>query len=110
MAVDGRVRGGLVVLRYTRFTLVEIASTGSQPIAGKLAGANVRVEPAAVSGAPGLWIEGAHQIAYLDRSGNLQTDTVRRSGPVLVWQRGAVTYRIEGLDRVGALAGAGTVH
>jgi hypothetical protein len=108
--VDDRVPGGLVVLRYPHFTLVEIASQGDMPVVGKLLPPGVRVDPMTVGGAPGFWVEGAHQIAYLDRSGRLQNDTVRRSGPVLVWQAGDVTYRIEGLDRVTAARIAASVH
>jgi hypothetical protein len=100
--VDRRVPGGLVVLRYPGFTLVEIASRGGVPVIGKFVEPGVRVDPATVGRDPGLWVAGAHQITYLDRSGRLQNDTVRRSGPVLVWTRGDVTYRIEGLDRQAA--------
>ena len=99
--VDRRVRGGLVVLGYTRFTLVEIAtSTNGQPVVGKLLDPAARAEPVTVDGRAGMWITGAHQIGYLDRSGNFTTDTVRRSGPVLLWAGTGVTYRIEGLDRL----------
>jgi len=103
--VDPRVRDGLVVLRYPRFTLVEIASRGENgPILLKLLG-GLPVENVTVVGVPGLWISGAHEVGYVDRDGNVRTDTVRRSGPVLLWQRGNVTYRIEGLDhRADALA------
>jgi hypothetical protein len=100
--VDGRIPGGLVVLRYPRFTLVEIASQGDVPIVGKLLGPGEHVDPVTVGGAPGFWVMGAHQVTYLDRSGRLRTDTVRRSGPVLVWTAAGVTYRIEGLDRPAA--------
>jgi hypothetical protein len=99
--VDRRVRGGLVVLGYARFTLVEIAtSTNGQPTIGKLLDPAARAEPVTVDGRPGMWITGAHQIGYLDRSGDFKTDTVRRSGPVLLWAGTGVTYRIEGLDRL----------
>ncbi|MDP9334357.1 MAG: hypothetical protein M3Q30_13795 [Actinomycetota bacterium] len=105
--VDRRVRGGLVALRYERFTLVEIAtSTNGPPIIGKLLDPAARAEPVTVNGRPGMWITGAHQIAYLDRSGKFETDTVRRSGPVLLWAGAGVTYRIEGL---APLADAQTV-
>ena len=94
--VDRRVPGGLIVLRYPRFTLVEIASEpGTVPI-GKFVDSTVHVEPATVSGREALWISGAHQISYLDRNGNFERDTVRRSGPVLLWTNAGVTYRIEG--------------
>jgi len=98
--VDRRVPGGLVALRYPRFTVVEIASVVNGPSIGKILDPNARVEPATVDGRPGLWIAGAHQIGYFDRSGNFATDTVRRSGPVLVWSGTGVTYRIEGLPRL----------
>jgi hypothetical protein len=98
--VDSRVRGGLVVLRYGRFTLVEIATDMHEPIIGKLLDPRARAEPVTVDGLRGTWIIGAHQIAYLDRSGKFKTDTVRRSGPVLLWAGGGVTYRIEGLSRL----------
>ena len=110
ITVDTRVPGGLVVLTYPRFTLVEIASQDGGPVAGKFVPPGVSVDPVTVGGDPGLWISGAHQVTYLDRSGRLQTDTVRRSGPVLLWTRAGVTYRIEGLDRVAAQRIGASVH
>jgi hypothetical protein len=109
--VDSRVRDGLIVLRYPRFTLVEIASRGENgPILRKMLGA-ASVENVTVAGVPGLWIAGAHEVAYVDRNGHVRTDTVRRSGPVLLWERGDVTYRIEGLHRLAdALAIARTLR
>ena len=97
--LDRRVRGGLVALRYERFTLVEIATDGNAAIVGKFLDPRARLESVMVAGAPGFWITGAHQIGYLSRSGNIETDTVRRSGPVLLWARDGVTYRIEGIAR-----------
>jgi hypothetical protein len=109
--VDRRVPDGLVVLRYPRFTLVEIASQGGNgPIVRKMLGA-VPVENVSVAGVPGLWISGAHEVGYVGRDGSIRTDTVRRSGPVLLWERGDVTYRIEGVDRrADALAIARTLR
>jgi hypothetical protein len=109
--VDRRVRDGLVVLRYPQFTLVEIASRGGNgPILLKMLGA-LPVEHVTVAGVPGLWISGAHEVGYVGRDGSVRTDTVRRSGPVLLWERGDVTYRIEGLDRLAdALAIARTLR
>ena len=105
------MRGGLVVLRYPRFTLVEIAGDEHGPTIGKILDPNARVEPVTVDGQPGLWIVGAHEVGYFDRSGNFATDTVRRSGPVLLWQRSGVTYRIEGLARLSdALRTARSLH
>jgi hypothetical protein len=98
--LDRRPPGGLVVLRYPRFTLVEIATSEPGAPLGKLVTSSARAEPVTVAGRPGLWIADAHEIGYLDRSGAFEIDTVRRSGPVLLWERAGVTYRIEGLARL----------
>ncbi len=111
VAVDARVPAGLVVLRYPRFTLVEVASRGdSRPILRKTL-ATARVVDVTVAGVPGMWITGPHIVGYVGRDGNFRTDTVRRSGPVLLWERGEVTYRIEGIDLLAdALAVADSLH
>jgi hypothetical protein len=104
---DARVPGGLVALRYRRFTILEIASDRNGATVGKFIDSQASVEPVTVAGWPGLWVTGAHQIGYLDRSGEVKTETVRRSGPVLMWARTGVTYRIEGattLARAQAIA------
>jgi hypothetical protein len=96
--VDPRVPGGLVSLTYGRFTLVEIATDPTQPpLLTKLVSASTPVQHVTVRGRPGLWIAEPHVIAYVDRSGRFVSDTMRKSGPVLLWERGGVTYRIEGL-------------
>ncbi len=98
--VDTGHRAPLVVLRYPRFTIVEVASSGNNgPVLRKVLG-SVPADDVAVNGVPGLWIKGAHEIGFLDRDGNFETDTVRRAGPVLLWEQGTVTYRIEGLTRL----------
>jgi hypothetical protein len=104
--VDRRVPGGLVALRYARFTLVELASyRDSPPQVMKTVDPAARIEPVTVNGKPGLWIVGAHEVGYRDRSGNFRTDTVRRSGAVLLWERAGVTYRIEGPTRLAEAKG-----
>ena len=101
--VDRAVPGGLVAMGYPRFTLVELTAYGGSPeIIAKLIDPSARVERVRVDGNPGLWITGAHVIAYQDRSGALAKDTVRRSGPVLAWVRAGVTLRIEGIGTLAA--------
>lgn len=96
VSVDRRVPGGLVVLTYDHFTLVEVASVQNQPpTLAKLVG-DAPVEHVTVNGREGLWIASPHRIAYLDRNGNYRPDTIRRTGPVLMWERDGVTYRVEG--------------
>ena len=103
VAVDRTVPGALVALGYPRFTLVEAVTDAANPRSiGKFVDPGVRVDYPSVNGSPGLWISGAHQIAFLDRSGRIRYNTVRRSGPVLIWERGGVTLRIEGFDSLAA--------
>ena len=103
MDLDRRVPGGLVALGFPRFTLVEVATGGENPtVIAKFIDRSARVDFVTVNGSPGLWIAGVHQIVFLDRAGRVETDTVRRSGPVLIWAHGGVTYRIEGLTSLAA--------
>jgi hypothetical protein len=103
VAVDRTVPGGLVALGYPRFTLVEVITDEANPRSiAKFVEAGVQVDYPTVNGSPGLWIGGAHKIGFFDRSGRVRSDTVRRSGPVLIWERGGVTLRIEGFDSLAA--------
>lgn len=49
-----------------------------------------------VAGAPAIWIGRPHELMYVDRAGEWRTETARLAAQSLVWQRGAVTYRLEG--------------
>jgi RNA polymerase sigma factor (sigma-70 family) len=49
-----------------------------------------------VNGSPALWIGGPHQLSYVDSVGLVHPTTARQAGPTLLWQNGAVAYRIEG--------------
>ncbi len=101
--LDRRVPGGLVALSYPGFTVVEIATDPLQPPPlYKLLAGETPTRQVTVNGEPGLWIPSIHEIGYRDRKGGFATDTVRRSGPVLLWQHAGVTYRIEGLRSLAA--------
>jgi hypothetical protein len=101
--LDRRVPGGLVALSYPRFTVVEIATDPIQPPPlYKLLAGQTPMQQVTVNGEPGLWIPSIHEIGYSDRKTGYATDTVRRSGPVLLWQHAGVTYRIEGLRSLAA--------
>ena len=98
VTVDHRVPGGLVTLDYPEFSVVEVASPPEAgPTLAKVLGPGSHVRAATVRGRPGLWITGTHhEIAYLDRDGNIRRDTARPTGHVLLWEEGGVTYRVEG--------------
>jgi hypothetical protein len=64
----------------------------------KLAGPETRVEPVTVSGEPGYWLAGApHSFLYRDPDGDVREETFRLAGNVLLWQRGELTLRLEGV-------------
>jgi hypothetical protein len=55
----------------------------------------------------GFWLARPHPLEYVDGTGREQTAQARTSGPCLVWQRGPVTLRLEGvagLDRAVEIA------
>jgi hypothetical protein len=91
--------GGAVSLRYgdadrPRVLVMELAGTVREFIR-KLVGTATPVEPVVVRGTAGWWIAGAHAFFYADRDGAFQRELVRLAAPVLLWERGGVTYRIE---------------
>jgi hypothetical protein len=107
VSVDSTIPGGLLIVRFGRFTLVEVGTSGDQiPVMTKIRGPGTDVEDVTVKGRPGLWLSGApHQIAMIDRDGEFRLDTVRQAGNVLIWMVEDVTFRIEGLaDKASALA------
>ena len=46
---------------------------------------------------PAVWIDGFHELSYVDQMGQVHPATIRVAGPTLLWQNGSVAYRIEGL-------------
>jgi hypothetical protein len=55
------------------------------------------VEEVGVGGEPGYWFSGApHFFTYRDASGNFTEERTRLAGNTLIWQRGALTLRLEG--------------
>jgi hypothetical protein len=59
----------------------------------------------------GLWLPTPHAVTYVDRTNTPRTDAARMAGPTLIWSRGAVTYRLEGVpDEPTALAIAESVR
>lgn len=62
-----------------------------------------------VSGRPALWLEGAHYVEFADATGHFGFEPARLAGRVLLWERGGVTYRLEGdltLDQARKIAEA----
>jgi hypothetical protein len=49
-----------------------------------------------VAGEPGFWLPQTHELVYADRFGTFQQERSRLAGATLIWQRGDVTFRLEG--------------
>jgi len=49
-----------------------------------------------VRDARGFWIGAAHDLTYVDRSGDEVRMTARLAGHSLIWESGGVTFRLEG--------------
>jgi hypothetical protein len=49
-----------------------------------------------VGGAPGVWIDGPHELIVVDRAGEVRVEPPRLATRTLVWQRDGVTLRLEG--------------
>lgn len=77
--------------------IIQFRATSELTPAVKEIGPGTRVEPVAVSGDTGFWIEGnRHVLRYRAPSGVAIEDRTRLVGDVLVWQGGELTVRIEG--------------
>jgi hypothetical protein len=92
-----RARPGLPATPQTGVALL-ISEFRAQPDEGyykKISIGQGNVEFLRVDGDPGYWIEGAHELSYVDPNGIPIQDTARLAGNVLLWQRGDLTLRIE---------------
>ena len=96
---EGFPPGGQLALAYPKgIFITEFLGTLRQEFLFKFIGPDARVEPVRVNGERGLWITGKpHQFAYADRTGAIRSDTVRTAGNVLLWRRGDVLLRLEGV-------------
>jgi hypothetical protein len=58
----------------------------------------------------GYWLSGPQVLTYVDRQGVARSAAARLAGPTLIWQLGAVAYRLEGIrDAATAIAVAASV-
>ena len=61
----------------------------------KIAGSATTVTPVLIDGSSGFFIEGAPHLLVRDPSGRERTLSPRLAGNTLVWDAGAITYRLE---------------
>jgi hypothetical protein len=94
--LDRSFEGGLVsfVSEEPRLVLTQFRGAAT-PYVEKSAGPGTRIEPVDVGGAIGYWLAGRrHVVVFQDASGEVRERRV--AGNVLLWERGGVTYRLEG--------------
>jgi len=104
---------GTVVVRWhgRRVLLSEFPSFGDTSLK-KLAVNATIIDPVAVNGRAGLWLQGGpHTLTYFDRELGFRESPVLIRGNVLLWVRGRLTLRLEGkLSRTQAIALAQTIR
>lgn len=93
-------RGGVVSFVYgtkrrARMILSELPGDYRPYIQKTISQTNVVTETT-VNGRPALWLEGAHYVEFADAAGHFGFEPARLAGRVLLWERGGVTYRLEG--------------
>jgi len=91
-----KARAGLPASKATGVGLLvsEFKGRESREVLGKFAQAGL-VHFVHVGPDPGFWIEGSHEVAFLDEHGNFVQDTLRVSDSALVWEHDGVVLRIE---------------
>ena len=93
-------RGGLVSFLYgtpahANFLISEFRGD-YRPFIQKTIGQTQVTALVDVNGQEAYWLKGNHIVEYLDAAGQFTGDAQRLSGPVLLWRRGNVTFRLEG--------------
>jgi len=99
VALVYRARAGVPAARTTGVALLitEFRADLAFGILKKLAFMGTTIENVSVTGANGVWLSGApHFFGYAMPDGSVVTEPLRLAGNTLLWQRGAVTYRLEG--------------
>jgi hypothetical protein len=92
--------------------VTEFRGSLSRPLLNKVLGPGTQLTEVRVNGAPGYFISGSpHEVMYLAPNGQIDSDTVRLAGNVLLWQSGGVTIRLEGdMSQADALAIARSIR
>ena len=92
--------GGMVSFVYgtveePRALFTQFRATVKEVIFKKVA-VGTSIEPVRVEGGQGYFLSGEpHDFAYYDRAGNFRQELVRLAGTTLLWERGALTLRLE---------------
>lgn len=85
-----------LVYRGGQLFLTEVEGSLDSRFLFKFLEPGTPVERVRIRGQRGLWLAGMHQFAYADRNGQIRTESVRTTGPVLLWRRSRLLLRLEG--------------
>jgi hypothetical protein len=84
--------------------LTQFPSRVRQDFIKKTTAPGTEVSQVSVDGVIGYWVEGPHTFVVLDAQGRPREDAARLSANTLLWERGGITYRLEGgFDRITAV-------
>jgi hypothetical protein len=92
--------GGMVSLVYgtpehPRALFTQFRASVEEVIFKKVA-TGTQIDSVRVDGEPGYFLSGnPHDFSYLDRRGDYRQEIVRLAGNTLLWERGALTLRLE---------------
>ena len=95
-----------VTLVYGSLSRVRLLLTQfvGAPLIEKTIGPAVEAEEVTVDGGRGAWLEGRHAVVFRDRRGRPYFESPRIAGNTLLWERGALTLRLEAdVDKADAL-------
>ncbi|WP_460364596.1 hypothetical protein [Actinocorallia lasiicapitis] len=89
--------GRVVSMNFGTVHLDQFDGHVNTRIFGKFLSADTDLyHPTNVNGAKALWINGPHEIWYIDRHGTDQTASAHTAGNTLIWQSGPTALRLEG--------------
>ena len=100
--VDARPPGGRVVMLLSDdggepILFTQFRGETDDRVIREDAPVPIRVQPLAVSGVPGYWLEGEpRRFRYVDATGKRRAETSRLAGGTLVWERGELLLALEG--------------
>jgi hypothetical protein len=107
------VNDGLPAMGDTQVGLLLTQFRGviDEQLLTKVVAEGAEVSPVEVDGLRGWWIDGAHEVLYVDPTGDVVTERPRFADSVVLWVRDGVTLRLESaLDRQRAIAIAASVR
>jgi hypothetical protein len=103
--------GGVVTLVYTPrpgSTVLVTEFVAEASLFQKFVTPQTHIVPVTVDGAPGYWVDGINAVGYKLPDGSFTAENLRIAGPTLLFERGTVSVRVEGIPTEAEALAAGT--